>query len=320
MIGKSPAMQEVFRLIQRAGPTDKAILIQGESGTGKELVALALHQASPRADKPLVVINCAALPETLLESELFGHERGSFTGAVAAKPGLFETADRGTLFIDEIGELPASLQAKLLRVLEDGSMRRIGSLKERRVNVRLLAATNRDLAKEIQAGRFREDLYYRINVMLFVLPPLRQRMDDIPLLVEHFLQPEWRIDAEAMTALRNYSWPGNVRQLINVLERGKILADDGVIRLTDLPEEVLRPSTPRAMNQPAVIGDATPDNLATVERAHVVEMLRRHRGNKAHAARALGIDRRGVYRLVEKYEIGPEEWGAAAPMHRDDVR
>ncbi len=178
IIGNSPPMQEVFRLIERAGPTDKAILIEGESGTGKELVARALHRHSSRVDKPLVVINCAALPESLLESELFGHEKGAFTGAVAAKPGLFELADGGTLFIDEIGELAGSLQAKLLRVLEDGSMRRVGSLKERRVDVRLLAATNRSMADEVKAGRFREDLYYRINVMSLRLPPLRERVGD----------------------------------------------------------------------------------------------------------------------------------------------
>jgi DNA-binding NtrC family response regulator len=311
MVGDSPAMQEVFRLIARAGPSEKAILIQGESGTGKELVALALHQASRRADKPLVVINCAALPETLLESELFGHEKGSFTGAIATKPGLFEAADGGTLFIDEIGELPASLQAKMLRVLEDGSIRRIGSLKERRVNVRLLAATNRDLAKEIQAGRFREDLYYRINVMLFVLPPLRRRMEDVPLLVDHFLGAKWRIEADALAALQRYSWPGNVRQLINVLERGKILADDGVIRLDDLPDEVLHPTASADAGPSGENGRMAPDSLATVERSHVVEMMRRHRGNKARTARALGIDRRGVYRLVEKYAISSDEWESA---------
>jgi DNA-binding NtrC family response regulator len=200
----SPALQEVFRLIERAGPSGKAILIQGESGTGKELVARALHRSSTRADKPLVVINCAALPETLLESELFGHEKGSFTGAVAAKPGLFEVADGGTLFIDEIGELPGSLQAKLLRVLEDGSLRRIGSIQERKVNVRLLAATNRNLAEEVKAGRFREDLYYRINVMSLELPPLRERAGDIPLLVRHFLGPNWQIEPEALAAMEAF--------------------------------------------------------------------------------------------------------------------
>ncbi|MCA9269857.1 MAG: sigma-54-dependent Fis family transcriptional regulator, partial [Planctomycetales bacterium] len=226
IIGESAAMREVFRLIQRAGPSEKAILIQGESGTGKELVARALHQNSPRSDRPLVVVNCAALPETLLESELFGHEKGAFTGAVNAKPGLFEIAHGGTLFIDEIGELPGPLQAKLLRVLEDGSLRRIGSLKEHRVDVRLLAATNRNLAQEVQQGRFREDLYYRINVMSLELPPLRIRTGDVELLLDHFLGPDWEIEPDAEQLLLRYPWPGNVRQLINAVERAKIMAEE----------------------------------------------------------------------------------------------
>lgn len=299
MIGRSAAMQEVFRLIERAGPSDKAILIQGESGTGKELVARALHRCSLRADKPLVVINCAALPESLLESELFGHERGAFTGAVAAKPGLFEVADGGTLFIDEIGELPGSLQAKLLRVLEDGSLRRIGSVKERRVDVRLLAATNRNMAEEVKAGRFREDLYYRINVMSLELPPLRERREDIPLLVEHFLGADWQIEPEALQCLLGYDWPGNVRQLINALERAKILADDHIIRARDLPRDVQ--SVLHSSTTQDVLAET--DNLAAIQRAKILEVLQREGGNKSRAARALGIDRRKLYRLVEKYGI-----------------
>jgi DNA-binding NtrC family response regulator len=303
MVGRSPAMQEVFRLIERAGPSDKAILIQGESGTGKELVARALHAHSNRADKPMVVINCAALPETLLESELFGHERGSFTGAVSAKPGLFEVADGSTLFIDEIGELPGSLQAKLLRVLEDGSLRRIGSVQERRVNVRLLAATNRNLAKEVEASRFREDLYYRINVMSLELPPLRERQGDIPLLVTHFLGTAWEIEPAAIEAMERYSWPGNVRQLINALERAKILCDSETISVRDLPREVLAPSSSSHVDN----GLVTTDDLATIQRGKVVEVLRRESGNKSKAARALGVDRRKLYRLLEKYSISDAE-------------
>lgn len=303
MVGRSSAMQEVFRLIGRAGPSEKAILIQGESGTGKELVARALHAHSSRADKPMVVINCAALPETLLESELFGHEKGSFTGAVAAKPGLFEVADGGTLFIDEIGELPGSLQAKLLRVLEDGSLRRIGSLQERRVNVRLLAATNRNLAKEVEANRFREDLYYRINVMSLELPPLCERQGDIPLLVAHFLRPGWEIEPAALETLERYHWPGNVRQLINALERAKILCDNETIHVKDLPREVVQGST-----ETHDVSDVlTTDDLATIQRSKVVEVLRRESGNKSKAARALGIDRRKLYRLLEKYSIADAE-------------
>jgi DNA-binding NtrC family response regulator len=300
MIGRSSAMQEVLRLIERAGPTDKAILIQGESGTGKELVARALHRRSVRTDKPLVVINCAALPETLLESELFGHEKGAFTGAVAAKPGLFEMADGGTLFIDEIGELAGGLQAKLLRVLEDGSMRRIGSVKERRVDVRLLAATNRSMIREVREGRFREDLYYRINVMSLELPPLRKRAGDIPLLVRHFLGAEWSIEPEALAAIERYDWPGNVRQLINALDRAKIMADDQLIRPEDLPAEVVELASPAASgSSPAAAGD----DLATIEKAHIVEVLNRESGNKARTARALGVNRRSLYRLLDKYGI-----------------
>ncbi|MEX2112569.1 MAG: sigma-54 dependent transcriptional regulator, partial [Pirellulales bacterium] len=300
----------VFRLIERAGPTDKSILIQGESGTGKELVAKALQRASSRAGKPMVTINCAALPEALLESELFGHEKGSFTGAVATKQGLFEVADGGTLFIDEIGELAGSLQAKLLRVLEDGSLRRVGSLKERRVDVRLLAASNRDMAKEVAEGRFREDLYYRINVMSLQLPPLRERHGDIPLLVRHKLGDEWTIDADALAAIEAYRWPGNVRQLINALERAQIMADGNRIRLQDLPRDILTTADVRARPAVAMVDG---DQLADVQRAHIVEMLRRERGNKARTARALGVNRRSLYRLMEKYHIQlPDDEAAAA--------
>lgn len=308
IIGNSPAMQEVFRLIQRAGPSERAILIQGESGTGKELVAQALHDASSRAAQPLVTINCAALPETLLESELFGHEKGSFTGAVATKQGLFEVADSGTLFIDEIGEMPAALQAKLLRILENGVLRRVGSVQERKVDVRLLAATNRNLEEEIQAGRFREDLYYRINVMALELPPLRERFGDISLLIEHFLGKHWHIDNEALHCIKRYTWPGNVRQLINVVERAKILADDNVIRMKDLPKALLADHP--MSHAPAAIREA-PDDLGLCQRVKVLQVLERESFNKAKAARSLGISRRKLYRLLEKY--GLETTASASP-------
>jgi DNA-binding NtrC family response regulator len=210
MIGISPPMKHIFRLIERIAPSDKPLLIEGERGTGKELVAQSIYRRSNRADRPFVRINCAALPEQLVESELFGHEKGAFTGAGAAKPGLFELADGGTLFIDELGELPASLQAKLLRVLEDGSFRRVGSLKEKRVDVRILAATNRILASEVAEGRFREDLFYRINILSIRLPPLRERSGDVPLIVRSLLGSDWSLADDAREAVSRYHWPGNV--------------------------------------------------------------------------------------------------------------
>ena len=297
IVGESPQMQEIFRLIGRVGPTNKPILIQGESGTGKELVAKALHEASPLADKPLVVINCAALPETLLESELFGYEKGAFTGAVGTKQGLFEVADGGTLFIDEIGELAPSLQAKLLRVLEDGTLRRVGSVKERRVHVRLIAATNRDLQQDVNEKRFREDLYYRINVLTIQLPPLRRREGDLRLLVEHLTGTEWKLEPDVMPILERYSWPGNVRQLQNALDRAKILADKDVIEAENLPPEIVKTAHGRT-----VASDSDVD-LDTLTREHVLETYRRHECNKARTARALGIGRRTLYRLLEKYNI-----------------
>lgn len=298
IIGESDAMRDVYRLIERTAASDKPILIEGESGTGKELVARALHQASELADKPLVVINCAALPETLLESELFGHEKGAFTGAVSAKPGLFEVADGGTLFIDEIGELAGPLQAKLLRVLEDGSLRRLGSVKERHVHVRLLAATNRDMAKEVEAKRFREDLYYRINVLTIDLPPLRERTGDVRLLTEYFAGSDWNVAPDVIQALEQYGWPGNIRQLQNAIERAKILAEDDWIRLDNLPPEIVKGS-----EQTPVVQAGGKCDLETLNKLHIAETYRRHKGNKARTARALGIGRRTLYRLLEKYEI-----------------
>ena len=301
IIGQSEPMQELCRLIARVGPTNKPILIQGESGTGKELVARALHEASPIADKPLVVINCAALPETLLESELFGYEKGAFTGASGMKPGLFEVADGGTLFVDEIGELALSLQAKLLRVLEDGTLRRVGSVKERRVHVRLIAATNCDLQEEVKEKRFREDLFYRINVLTMYLPPLRQRAGDLPLLVEHLIGPEWHLDPDVIPTLERYSWPGNVRQLQNALDRAKILADDDHIRVENLPPEIVNTFHVRPSS------DSNDIDLDTLTRDHVLETYRRHSSNKARTARALGIGRRTLYRLLEKYDVSDQD-------------
>jgi DNA-binding NtrC family response regulator len=297
IIGESPAVKKVLHLIERIAPSDKPVLIEGESGTGKELVARGIHAASKLADKPLVVINCAALPESLLESELFGHEKGSFTGAIASKVGLFELADGGTLFIDEFGELAGALQAKLLRVLEDGVIRRVGSVKERRISVRLIAATNKDLGEEVSTGRFREDLYYRVNVLSIKLPALRDREGDIPILCKHFLGNAWKLSEEVQELFEDYDWPGNVRQLLNALERAKVLADpSGVVTIDDLPPELLKDKVCRPT---PVVGGTT--DLDSLNRAHVLAILKQQNGNKARAARVLGINRRSLYRLLEKY-------------------
>jgi DNA-binding NtrC family response regulator len=298
LIGTSSAMQEVLRLIKKTASSDKPVLIQGESGTGKELVARAIHKSSPLADKPLIVINCAALAEQLLESELFGHEKGSFTGAIAAKPGLFEIADGGTLFIDEFGEMSGGLQAKLLRVLEDGSMRRVGSITERHVKVRVIAATNRDLEQEVKDKAFREDLFYRINVLGIQLPPLRLRTGDIELLARKFAGKDWIIDDQIMNRLVNYSWPGNVRQLQNAIERAKVLAEEDRIEFRNLPPSVFDSEPEKLFS---TIDNAV--DLETLNRVHVEETFHRCNSNKTKTARALGINRRSLYRLLDKYEI-----------------
>lgn len=321
MVGESKAMQDVMRMVEKVAPTDKPVLIEGESGTGKEVVARSIQQASRLSDKPFVTINCAALPENLVESELFGHQKGAFTGATAEKPGLFEIADGGTIFIDEIGELPLALQPKLLRVLEDGSMRRVGCHRERTVRVRVIAATNRDLAAEVQAGNFREDLYYRVNVLSLVLPPLREREGDIDRLIDHYLPKPWHVEANVRTVLNRYPWPGNIRQLINIVQRATILADNHEITLDDLPAQIIDftngvshtlPSPPTSLyvkeNAPetpplekqVILGE--PEfHLDDVARVHVLEVLKKENGNKASAARKLGIHRRKLYRLLERF-------------------
>jgi DNA-binding NtrC family response regulator len=294
-------MQRVVQLIEKVAPTDATVLVCGESGTGKELVARALHHNSPRRGRPLVTVNCAALQETLLESELFGHEKGAFTGAGQAKAGLIEVAEGGTLFIDEVAEMAPGLQVKLLRVLEDGQYRRVGGTKECHADVRVIAATNKPLEEEQKAGRFREDFYYRLNVVTIDLPPLRERREDIPALIEHFLTTRQlgkvrrRVDRDAMQALRNYGWPGNIRELANVLERAQILAEDNLITLNDLPE---------AMHAaPEILADIGPLNLNKLERRTVQAAFEKAKGNKTHAAKLLGITRRAVYRLITKYGL-----------------
>jgi DNA-binding NtrC family response regulator len=310
LVGSSPALQRVVQLIQKVAPTDATVLIRGASGTGKELVARALHHNSPRRDRPLVTINCAALQETLLESELFGHEKGAFTGATQAKPGLVEVAEGGTLFIDEVAEMAPGLQAKLLRVLENGQFRRVGSTQELHADVRVIAATNKQLEDEQKASRFREDLYYRLNVVAIDLPLLRDRRQDIPELAEHFLTTRqvgpvrYRLHPDALAALVQHDWPGNVRELANLLERAQILAEEHLITLDDLPDS-LTASAPA----PGTSG-GDPRHLREVERRHVFEILQQEKGNKVHAARALGISRRALYRLLAKYGLdGPRGRG-----------
>ncbi len=294
IVGESRAMKTVFNLIDRTADSDKPTLIQGESGTGKELVAKALHQTSCRANTPMITINCAALPEYLLESELFGYEKGAFTGAVNSKPGLFEIADGGTLFIDELGELAPNLQAKMLRVLEDGSLRRLGSVRQHSVNARVIAATNRDMREEVEAGRFRSDLFYRLNVLSIDLPPLRAREGDIRLLASFFAGFEWNFAPGVIKLLESYSWPGNVRQLQNAIERAKLLAEDETIHVENLPPEI---------SSSAGRDVASDGSLDTLNKLHIQEVYWRHDGNKTRTARALGVGRRSLYRLLEKYEI-----------------
>ncbi len=305
IIGTSLEIQQVLRLVERVAPTDSPVLILGESGTGKELVARAVHQRSQRASKPMVTINCVALQESLLESELFGHEKGAFTGAVTSNSGLFEVADGGSLFIDELGVLAPALQAKLLRVLEDGHMRRVGATREQRVDVRIIAATNRNLAEVVAARRFREDLFFRINVQSVELPPLRQRRDDIPLLANHFVRKigrDWSLDDTALAALVHYSWPGNVRELSNVIERASILADGNRIALSEFPHQISH-QTPEILTG-AIIEDT--DNLEDRERLHVQRVLNRENWNRNRTAEALGVHRRSLYRLIQKHGLRPE--------------
>ncbi|MGH7320201.1 MAG: sigma-54-dependent transcriptional regulator, partial [Candidatus Rokuibacteriota bacterium] len=273
IVGQSPGIRQVLALIQRAAPTHFPVLIHGESGTGKELVARATHARSPRATMPLTVVNCGALQDTLLESELFGHERGAFTGAHVLKHGLFETANQGTVFLDEIGEMSPVMQVKVLRALESGEVRRVGATRLIRADIRIIAATNRDLREEVKRGRFREDLYYRLAVIEIRVPPLRERPDDVPLLVAHFLRtnaaggrPRLQIAADAMECLKAYPWPGNIRELRNCIERLSVFVDADVVTVDALPPTITAKTTP-ASGVPDASGDLT---LAEVERLHIL--------------------------------------------------
>jgi two-component system, NtrC family, response regulator AtoC len=308
IVTRSPLMHEVLRIVERVAPTDSAVLILGESGTGKELVARAIHERSLRATRPFVPIHCGALPREVLESELFGHEKGAFTGAVNAKPGLIDLADGGTLFLDEIGEMETDSQVKLLRALETGMFYRVGSTRPRTVDVRLVAATNRDLADAMKQGQFRQDLYYRINTITVHMPPLRERPEDVPLLVQRFLEANAaygvkRLSPAALAVLEAYSWPGNVRELLHVIERGVILSRGDEITPDDLPREVFG-SHPPSATAPTTSGAAS---LESMERQHILSTLRRVGGHRGKAAALLGIDPKTLYRKILGYNISSEE-------------
>jgi len=307
ILGKSKPMQAVFELIRRITPSPSSVLITGESGTGKELVARAVHYNSPRAQGPFIPVNCAAIPENLLESEMFGHMKGSFTDAKSDRKGLFEEAQGGTLFLDEISELPLSLQAKLLRVLQEREIRRVGGTRSIPVDARVIAATNLDLAGEVKAKRFREDLYYRMNVIEVHMPALRERTEDIPLLVLHFVkkyaEPMKKsvagLTEGALALLMDYNWPGNVRELENVIERGVTLTRAEKIGSEDLPQAVRGDSGDRHMIEEAAEKTRT---LAEVERAYILRVMEKTAGNKYQAAQVLGIDRKTLYRKLDEIE------------------
>jgi DNA-binding NtrC family response regulator len=317
IVGKTPVMLEVYKLVARVAASTATVLVHGESGTGKELVARAIHTHSPRAGATFVPVNCTALTESLLESELFGHAKGAFTGAVAAKRGLFEMANGGTLFLDEIGDMGPKMQAQLLRTLQDGEVRPVGGTEAIRVDVRLVCATNKDLDEEVKAARFREDLYFRINVVTIRLPPLRERREDIPMLVGHFLNKlalrERRAPAamspEALKLLTGYAWPGNVRELENAIERAVAVAKGNVILPSDLPPEVGGGPEPGAgAESGGLLGEVgNRPTLAELERRYIQLVLGEVGGNKKKAAEKLGIDRRTLYRALERGgEVPPD--------------
>ncbi|MBL8922273.1 MAG: sigma-54-dependent Fis family transcriptional regulator [Myxococcaceae bacterium] len=323
IVGDSPQVQEIFKIIDKVADSPSTVLITGESGTGKELVATALHDGSSRRDRPLIKINCAAIPKDLMESELFGYERGAFTGAVTSKPGRFELADGGTLFLDEIGEVPIEMQVKLLRVLQESEFERVGGIKTTRVDVRLIAATNRDLSAEVEAGRFRKDLFYRLNVVPLHLPPLRERRADVPVLVRHFIEKYNKrlnkkiegIADDALAMLQAYPWPGNIRELENMMERVLLFADGPRIEVKDLPEPVrtsLQGTVAQLTESPTPEVGETPlkDFLkarqAEIEKAFIVQALAKTEGNVTRAAKLLGISRKSLQTKMKEFGLRDE--------------
>jgi two-component system, NtrC family, response regulator AtoC len=321
LIGNSPKLQAVFRMIEKVAAAPTTVLITGESGTGKELVASAIHKSSPRKDKPFIRINCAAIPHTLIESELFGHEKGAFTGAAERKPGRFELADGGTLFLDEIGEIPLEMQVKLLRALQESEFERVGGVATIHVDVRLVAATNRDLKAEIAAGKFRDDLFHRLNVVPIELPPLRDRVEDIPLLVEHFRQkynkklaksPQVeKVTESTMACLMAYVWPGNIRELENVMERAMLFADSGMVTPDELPDQIRKPAETsgertQTAQRPTPIGplkEIVRQHTESLEKDLITRALEETGGNVTQAARKLAISRKSLQNKMKELKL-----------------
>ena len=321
-IGQSESIAKVKKLAARVAGTDSTVLIRGESGTGKDLVAKAIHSLSPRCGGPFVTINCAALPETLLETELFGHKKGSFTGAIRDKDGLFKVAGGGTFFLDEVGNTSLAIQVKLLRVLEDKKIIPVGDTKPIDVDVRLIAATNSDLDADVRANRFRADLFYRLNVIAIEIPPLRERMEDLPLLIEHFvrrfshkagIRPKSVSDA-AMAVLSKYTWPGNVRELENVIERAVLLNRTDILGPVDFPEKLSRPESVQLVRDEQPV---TP-TLESIEKAYIHYVMTQTEGKKAEAARILGIDTSTLYRKIQRYDLGSGEKKRSSDRKADE--
>jgi transcriptional regulator with PAS, ATPase and Fis domain len=317
LVGEHALIQKITQLVKKVAATDATILIMGESGTGKELVARAIHALSPRADRPFIPVNCGAIPAELLESEMFGHERGAFTGAIGARAGMFQLANGGTIFLDEVGEMSGTLQVKLLRVLQDREVRPVGADRAFKVDLRVIAASNKELANEVEAGRFREDLFYRLQVIPIVMPPLRERRSDIPLLIQHFLDRHnrkrpglpARISEEAMVHLWEYDWPGNVRELENLLERLVILSEDGQIGMEHLPPGIRSFISEKKIPRPTLGEEGLDLNTAVEEFENrlIEEALRRTKGNKQAAARLLGLKRTTLVAKLRRRKGGAVE-------------
>lgn len=330
VIGRSPAMLEVFKMVARVAPTKSTVLILGESGTGKEVIARSIHRHSTRAQQPFVAVDCGALTETLLESELFGHTRGAFTGAVSDKKGVFQLAHGGTCFLDEIGDISPNMQAKLLRVLQEGEVRPVGAREWVKIDARVIAATNKDLLERATSGAFREDLYYRLNVVTIRIPPLRERPEDIDALIENFIRrysalarkPVTAISHEALDRLKGYSWPGNVRQLENAIEQAVVLTRNPVLTLEDLPREVCE-HLPVPENSPAPGHLSVLDmpSLEEVKKRYALYVIERVRGNMSRAAKILKVDRRSLYRMLDRWKAdlsGAAEPPPSKPVARED--